>query len=87
MRHYYVKAKNEYNRFWAYDAKVLIEMEEIPDSLVLNWDQTGIHYVLVSYWTMAEEDSKRVEIVGAEDKRQITAVLCATKSGHYLPPK
>jgi len=70
-----------------YDAKVLIEMEEIPDSLVLNWDQTGIHYVPVSNWTMAKEGSKRVEIVGAEDKRQITAVLCVTKSGHYLPPQ
>ena len=34
-----------------YDAKVLIKMEEIPDCLVLNWDQTGIHYVPVSNWT------------------------------------
>jgi len=70
-----------------YDAKVLIELEEIPDSLVLNWDQTGIHYVPVSSWTMAEEGSKRVEIVGVDDKRQITAVFCVTKSGHYLPPQ
>ena len=46
-----------------YDAKALIELEEIPDSLVLNWDQTGIHYVPVSNWTMDEEGSKRVEIV------------------------
>ena len=70
-----------------YDAKTLIEMEEIPDSLVLNWDQTGIHYVPVSNWTMAEVGSKRVEIVGADDKRQITAVLCVTMSGHYMPPQ
>jgi len=46
-----------------YDPKVLIEMEEIPNSLVLNWDQTEIHYVPVSNWTMAKEGSKRVEIV------------------------
>ena len=70
-----------------YDAKALIELEDIPDSLVLNWDQTGIHYVPVSNWTMDEEGSKRVEIVGVNDKRQITAVLCVTKSGHYLPPQ
>jgi len=42
-----------------YDAKTFIEMEEIPHSLVLNWDQTGIHYVSVSNWTMAEMGSKR----------------------------
>ena len=52
-----------------------------------NWDQTGIHYVPVSNWTMDEEGSKRVEIVGVNGKRQITAVLCVTKSGHYLPPQ
>ena len=69
-----------------YDAKALIELEGIPDSLVLNWDQTGIHYVPVSNWTMDEEGSKRVEIVGVNSKHQITAVLCVTKSGHYLPP-
>ena len=27
-------------------------MEEIPDELVINWDQTGIKYVPVSQWTM-----------------------------------
>jgi len=46
-----------------YDAKVLVE--EIPDSLVLNWDQTGIHYIPVSNWTVAEEGSKWM---GAEDQ-------------------
>ena len=28
--------------------KVIIQMEEIPSDLVINWDQTGIHYVPVS---------------------------------------
>ena len=35
---------------------------------------------------MDKEGSKRVEIVGVNDKHQITAVLCVTKSGCYLPP-
>lgn len=44
----------------------------IPPELVVNWDQTGIHVVPVSQWTMHTEGSKRVEISGVEDKRQIT---------------
>lgn len=46
----------------------------IPPSLIINWDQTGLHVVPVSQWTMAEEGSKRVEIAGSEDKRQITGM-------------
>ena len=55
-------------------------MEEIPDSLIINWDQTGINYVPVSQWTMAKEGSKRVEVVGLNDKRQSTAVFAGTLS-------
>ena len=40
--------------------------------LAINWDQTGMHYIPVSSWTMAKEG---VEICGIDDKRQITAVL------------
>ena len=28
--------------------EVVAEMEEIPDSLIINWDQTGINYIPVS---------------------------------------
>ena len=55
----------DFERFKAqfvFDVKAVIEMEEIPSELVINWDQTGIHYVLVSSWTMAKEGSKPVEI-------------------------
>lgn len=55
-----------------FDIQSLVEIEEIPNSLIINWDQTAIKYVPVSTWTMADEGSKRVEIVGADDKRQIT---------------
>ena len=44
----------------------------IPAELVINWDQTGIHIVPVSQWTMHTEGAKRVEIAGIQDKRQIT---------------
>ena len=70
-----------------FDIAAIVEMEEIPKALVINWDHTGIKYVPVSNWTMAKEGSKRVEIVGGDDKRQITAVFGCTMEGEFLPPQ
>ena len=53
-----------------------MEMEDVPPQLVINWNQTGIRIVPGSSWTMELKGSKRVEIAGISDKRQITAVLC-----------
>ena len=69
------------------DIKVVCEMEEIPFDLVINWDQTGIHYVPVRSWTMEKEGTKRVEIVAVDDKQQITAVFAGTLTGDFLPPQ
>ena len=66
------------------DIKAVAEMESIPDSLIINWDQTGINYVPVSEWSMAKEGSKRVEVTGLNDKH-ITAVFTGTMSGDFLP--
>ena len=59
-------------------------MEDIPSQLIINWDQTGISIVP---GTMAPSGSRRVEIVGMGDKRQITAVFGASLSGDFLPPQ
>ena len=59
------------------DVVSIVTMEEIPPELVLNWDQTGIHLVPVSPWTMDLAGSKRVEINGISSKQQITAVFVA----------
>ena len=67
------------------DIKTVVEMDEIPAQLIINWDQTGINYVPVSKWTMEKEGSKRVEIVGVDDKRQITAVFGCTMAGDFMP--
>ena len=61
-----------------FDIRSLVEMEDIPKDLIINWDHTGIHYVPVSNWTMAKEGTKRIDIFGADDKRQITAVFAGT---------
>ena len=66
-----------------FDIKVMIEMEDIPVDLMINWDQTGIHYVPVLSYTMEREGSKGVEVAGI--KRQITAVFAGTMSGIFLP--
>ena len=55
--------------------------------LVINWDQTGIHYVPVSDWTMKKEGSKRIPIVGIDDKRQLTAVFAGSLAGDFLVPQ
>ena len=60
-------------------------MEEVPAELILNWDQTGIKIVPSSTWTMDKRGSKRVEAVGINDKRLITAVFCGSLVGDFLP--
>lgn len=60
-------------------------MDEVPPELIINFDQTGINYVPVSSWTMEEAGKKRVEIIGKDDKRQITVVFGASLSGDFLP--
>ena len=60
-----------------------MQMEDIPMELILNWDQTGIKIVPSSTWTMERQGSKRVEAVGVNDKRQITAVFCGSLVGDF----
>lgn len=69
---------------FVFDVKSIIEMEEIPKELVINWNHTGIHYIPVSNWTMAKEGSKSA---GTEYKRQITAVFANTIAGDFLCPQ
>ena len=57
----------------------------IPDELILNFDQTGLKFVPCGEWTMEQKGSKRVEIAGLSDKRMITAVVVSMLSGDMLP--
>ena len=74
----------EVKRKYLQDMELVISMDEIPDDLVINFDQTGIHYIPVSDWTMAEEGAKRIEIAGKDDKRQIMAVFAGSMGGEFL---
>ena len=66
------------------DMRNVMLMDEIPPELIIT-DQTGINYVPVSSWTMEETGKKRVDIIGKDDERQITAVFGASLSGDFLP--
>ena len=67
------------------DIQAEVVMNEIPAELVLNWDQTALHLVPTSQWTMHKSGEKVVPITNSDDKCQITAVLVITMSGEYLP--
>ena len=67
------------------DVVATVTMEDIPAELILNWDQTGIKLVPSSTWTMERQGSQRVEVAGVGDKRQITAILCGSLVGDFLP--
>ncbi|CAH1268946.1 Hypp4042 [Branchiostoma lanceolatum] len=45
-----------------------VRPHDIPDEMILNWDQTGVNIVPVGSWTLKEEGSKQVPITGLEDK-------------------
>ena len=77
----------EIKKLFHLDIKGIVGMDEVPSELIINWDQTGLNYVPVSSWTMAEEGSKRVKIDGKDDKRQITAVFACSMAGDFLPPQ
>jgi hypothetical protein len=64
-----------------------VNEHNIPDDLILNWDQTGVKLIPGGDWTMDAKGSKQVKITGLNDKRQITALLTISKSGELLPPQ
>ena len=67
------------------DVKNVAQMDEISEDMIVNWDQTGVNYVPVSSWTMEEEGSKRIEMIGKDDKRQLTVLFAGSLSGDLLP--
>ena len=61
-----------------------VERYDIPDSLILNFDQTPSKYVPVASITLATRNSKQVCIKGSDDKRSITVTFTITMDGKFL---
>ena len=69
------------------DITAQVIMNEIPDELIFNWDQTALPLVLTGQWTMHPAGGTVVPIAHSDDKRNIMAVLAATMTGECLPPQ
>ena len=54
-------------------------------SLLINFDQTGVHLVPKSKYTYADATSSSVQGTGEDDRRQITAVIASSANGDMLP--
>jgi len=49
----------------------IVNIDEIPDELIWNFDQTALNCVPVTPWTMEEEGAKRVEILAKDDNSSV----------------
>ena len=61
-----------------------VEAYGIPNSMILNFDQTPCKYVPVPTTTLVERNSRQVAIKGIDDKRAITATFTITLDGNFL---
>lgn len=58
---------------------------KVHPSLIVNMDQTGVHLAPVDNRTYESRGEKSVRVIGAEDKRQITACVASSLDGDLLP--
>ena len=75
----------ELKKNYIIDIYSIVKMEDIHDSLIINWDQTGMKIVPTASWTMEKKGTKRVEIAATDDKRQITGIFGCSMAGDFLP--
>ena len=75
----------ELKKNYIIDIYSIVKMEDIHDSLIINWDQTGMKIVPTASWTMEKKGTKWVEIAATDNKRQITAVFGCSIAGDFLP--
>ena len=79
------KARREIEYQYHYDIVSKAERYSIPESLIINLDQTPSYLVPCKKHTMAAKGSTNVTIAGASDKRSIAATFAITLSGEFLP--
>ena len=79
------KARKEIEYQFHHNIVLKVERYHIPSSLVINLDQTPSRMVPYSKQTMARKGCSNVTIVGANDKRNITATFAISLSGEFLP--
>ena len=65
--------------------KELQKWHQIPDDLIINFDQTPLSYVCSPNHTLHLKGGKSVPIVGKGKSKQITGTFSCTMSGLFLP--
>ena len=79
------KARKEIEYQFHYDIVSKVEKYNIPESLIMNLDQTPSYLVPCKKFTMPAKGSTNVTIHGCNDKRTITATFVITLAGELLP--
>ena len=60
-------AEKEAQLLYLHDIVSLVENHNIPDSLILNPDQTKLKHIPSANHTLAKKGSKSIEVVGSDD--------------------
>ncbi len=69
-----------------YKIAYLAKLYLIPPHLVVNTNQTRIHFVpIIGERTWENKGSKHIQVLGVEDKRQVTLVLSFVANGNLFP--
>jgi len=69
----------------AFSVAALCSMHSVPDCLVVNSDQMGVHLKPFSEHTYEVKGAKQVLSLGKEDKRQFTVLGRTVANGVLLP--
>ena len=77
-------AKKETQLLFNHSTVKKVNDKSIPESLILNFDQTLSKFVPVANTTLAERNSKQVVIKGSDDKGAITATFTVTLDSQFL---
>ena len=78
-------AKKETQLLYLCDIVSLVDSHNIPDSLILNLDQTKLKYIPSANHTLAKKGSKSIGIAGSYDKGCITVTFTVSFKESFLP--
>ena len=65
--------------------KLLQSWHNIPDELIINFDQTPLAFVCSPNHTLEVQGTKSIPLIAKGKKKQITGTFSISKAGHFLP--
>ena len=78
-------SKKEAQLLYLHNIVSLVDDHNVPDSLILNLDQTKLKYIPSANHTLAKKGSKSIGIAGSDDKRCSTGTFTVSLKGGFLP--